>query len=593
VIKAWRCLAVFTVFVSCAVISFSSTAFKPNTTLSVETGNNTSTPNSFAAQSNGNAAAGNISKVDIRELLYPGATTAIYAHYMPWFGASNHMDVGYSSVDPDQVARQVDDMISRGIQGVIIDWYGPNSSHADLSTTLVMKEAEKHPGFRFAIMEDAGASRNTADPTATVIADLTYAWQTYQVSPAYMKVDNRPVVFFFGLELLPIDWTAVRSRVPGNPIFVFQNSGSFSNQYAEAGFSWVGSSTDPNNWGKSYLDDFYTKGIASKKHIVGSVKKGFNDTLAAWGKNRIVNQNCGQTWLSTFGIINQYFSATKQLEFLQLVTWNDYEEGTALEMGIENCVAVEGTASGNKLTWTVTGQENTIHHYSVYISVDGENLMKFAEVPAGTHELDLAQFAFDAGSYTVYVKAVGQPSIRNHVSGAIGYSVAATPAVADLKLSATPQSLSLTRGGTVSADVLLVPTGNFSRPVSLSCSNLPVGMNCSFDRASVVPGEQSATVKLTLHSSATSANVRSLSLVFAFFAPTFGIFLLNRRDRRGKAVLLSAILLMATVSLVGCAGLTSSGSQQPQASKPETYQFSIVAQAENFQKSFTAAVTVQ
>jgi len=34
------------------------------------------------------------------------------------------MSVGYASNDPAQVKRQVDDMLSRGIQGVIIDWYG-------------------------------------------------------------------------------------------------------------------------------------------------------------------------------------------------------------------------------------------------------------------------------------------------------------------------------------------------------------------------------------------------------------------------------------------------------------------------------------
>ncbi len=57
-----------------------------------------------------------------------GATTKIYAHLMVWFGGSNHMNVGYSSADAGQVHQQITDMISRGIDGVIIDWYGPNNS---------------------------------------------------------------------------------------------------------------------------------------------------------------------------------------------------------------------------------------------------------------------------------------------------------------------------------------------------------------------------------------------------------------------------------------------------------------------------------
>jgi hypothetical protein len=48
-----------------------------NTTLQAETGNNTSTAGSFAAQSNGNARASNVSKLPIASLLYSGATTTL------------------------------------------------------------------------------------------------------------------------------------------------------------------------------------------------------------------------------------------------------------------------------------------------------------------------------------------------------------------------------------------------------------------------------------------------------------------------------------------------------------------------------------
>src|SRR5207248_8672843 len=64
--------------------------------------------------------------------------------------------------------------------------------------------------------------------------------------------------------------------------------------------------------------------------------KGFNDTLADWSSNRTINQNCGQTWLSTFSEIGKYYSKATQLESLQLVTWNDYEEATEIESGIRS-----------------------------------------------------------------------------------------------------------------------------------------------------------------------------------------------------------------------------------------------------------------
>src|SRR5258708_17538561 len=89
----------------------------PNTSLAAETGNNTSAANSFTAQLNGNAAAGNISKQPIGSLLYNGANTKIYATWLGWFGQPNHMQVGYQSNTQAEVHAQVQDMISRGMAG--------------------------------------------------------------------------------------------------------------------------------------------------------------------------------------------------------------------------------------------------------------------------------------------------------------------------------------------------------------------------------------------------------------------------------------------------------------------------------------------
>jgi predicted small lipoprotein YifL len=80
---------------------------EPNTTLQAETGNNTSTAASFLGQSNGNAPAGNVSKLPISSLLYSGANTKIYATWLSWFGQSNHMSVGYASNSAAQVHAQV------------------------------------------------------------------------------------------------------------------------------------------------------------------------------------------------------------------------------------------------------------------------------------------------------------------------------------------------------------------------------------------------------------------------------------------------------------------------------------------------------
>ena len=63
--------------------------------------------------------------------------------------------------------------------------------------------------------------------------------------------------------------------------------------------------------------------------------------------------------------------------------------------------------------------------------------MPLGDVPAGTHTLNLAAFALDAGNYTLYVKAIGKPSLVNHLSGVVAYSIntPSLPPVAKLSVS--------------------------------------------------------------------------------------------------------------------------------------------------------------
>ncbi|HSS97109.1 MAG TPA: hypothetical protein VLK33_08765, partial [Terriglobales bacterium] len=327
----------------------SNLAIKPTTTLSQQTLNNTSAADGFKTQVNGNAAASNVSKLDVHSLLYSGNHTKIYAHLMGWFGTSSHMNVGYDSTARAQVARQVQDMVSRGIDGAIVDWYGKGTT-SDYATLALMKEAETHSGFTFAIMVDKGAiqkhSCSGCTPQQALVKHLQYVEQTYFGSPAYMRIQGKPVVTNFDVDHdYQVDWKAAGSAISSDPTFIFQNTGAFTHAMSGGGYSWVQPKT--NDYGSSYLNNFYKTGKShGNLQTVGASYKGFNDKLAAWSANRIMGQQCGQTWLQTFSKINGLYSSSNQLDALQLVTWNDYEEGTEIESGIDNCVSV--TASVTK-----------------------------------------------------------------------------------------------------------------------------------------------------------------------------------------------------------------------------------------------------
>jgi Big-like domain-containing protein len=405
------------------------------TTLSAETSNNTSAADSFAGQTNGNAAAGNVSKVSTRTLLYSGSTTKIYAHFMPWFGSAKHMNPGYVSNDSEQIKKQVSDMVSRGVNGVIIDWYGdglyppPEETETDFVTMdhvtqLMMERAEQTSGFTFAVMYDVNAllACSGCDFAGVMITDLNHANTAYFNSPAYQKSAGRPVVYFFVPSTVTLDWTRVRNGVSGNPLFVFMHETGFTHAQSDGAFAWV----KPEVATSTYLSTYYSTATASAKQSTGGAWGGFNDSLAPWGSSHPkVDQQCGQTWLKTFDEAKNHYSSSNQMSSIQLITWNDYEEGSEIETGINNCVTVKATVAGTVVSWSITGQASTLDHYSIFVSLSGDNLLPLKDVPVGTSSLDLAQFNLEPGSYLVYVKAIGKPSLTNKMSAGVSLIVPA------------------------------------------------------------------------------------------------------------------------------------------------------------------------
>ena len=435
--------------VLCALFTLSQSAFaqlaiNPSTTLSAETSNNTSASSTFRAQTNGNAGPGNVSKASLRTLLYSGSATRIYASVMPWFGSPSHMSIGYTSSDPTQISAQINDMRSRGIQGAIIPWYGQSSYDAAMALNF-MQVAQSAGSFEFSLRLEGGAlqayaQQNGCDVTTELINELNYIASTFFGSSAYSRIGGRPVVHLFGVESYYVNWNKVRAGIAGDPVFVVRNRSAFIDPAADGGFSWLQNNpANANDEMLSYLDGFYTAAQSSSKTVFGSIYKGFNDTLASWSANRIINQQCGLTWLDTFAEAGKYYSSSHQLDAIQVVTWNDYEEATEIETGIDNCVVLAPTVAGSTLSWTIGAKasERTIDHYTVFISTDGRNLMNLADVAAGTHSLSLSQYDLGAGTYLLYVKAVGKASIVNHMSRAVAYNPADQAPVASLSISAT------------------------------------------------------------------------------------------------------------------------------------------------------------
>jgi len=418
-------------FLLLAVLAHAQLTITPTTTLAAEVGNNTAAPMNLANMPNGNPPPASVSKVPLRSLLYPEFNGLLLIHYMPWWGSHSHADLHISEHDRDFVRRQVEDMISRGFDGVIITEWNSNDWNTE-TTRAFIAEVAKHPNFQFALMENKGGLKKSGDPTGKLISDLQYANDHYFSQPNYIRIDGRPLITFFDADIDGLNWARAKKEAAGNPLFVFRNAKGFRRDASDGAFAWTGEGKPGDPSGLAYLEDFYRSADGAKVAI-GSAYKGFNDSLASWSKGKVIPQRCGRTWLDTIGEANRFYNRKHQLQAMQFITWNDYEEGTALETGIDNCAVMMATLDGPVLRFSPNfsssdGTEATIDHYTVFVSQDGQRLMPLADVAAGTHQLDLRRYQLAPGNYSLFVKMVGRPMIRNQMSAAVPWVVAAQPA---------------------------------------------------------------------------------------------------------------------------------------------------------------------
>lgn len=293
--------------------------------------------------------------------------------------------------------------------------------------------------------------------------DMCYMNGTHWGNDAYQKANGRPILEIFPVEdVIPAtgpapSWSDVWSQIEswnsdlpencgfapynasnGIPLIIFENNGGFSHQDSSGSFYWVEpAGTDPNTDQYTLnispvtqggtLDNFFaTAAEYTGEQVWGNSFKGFNSSQANWGTGRIMDQECGQTWIDSLTESNSAYTAGS-LSYLQIATWNDYNEGTEIETGINNCYSVSANVNGNTLSWSLIPSNinyaslSTVSHIEIYDQTSGQDVTLMATQPAatsGTYNLH----KLSHGHHTLYVRMVGKNSILNQMSAGVPYS---------------------------------------------------------------------------------------------------------------------------------------------------------------------------
>jgi hypothetical protein len=274
----------------------------------------------------------------------PSSYPKLLAVYMPWFGDHSHIDVGYSSQDPAVLRQQIQQARQRDISAFVVDWNGERLPYSDHNFGLLEQVADENH-FHVALLYNE-AQDDDSQATDDAIAAFDKAYKSYigpeaQNRDAYLTYQEHPVIFIFPKRAYT-DWNRVRescSKWQSAPLLIYKDQPptQFGDDFAGS-YAWVqpgseGWKPDGSNWGEDYLENFYKtmRNKYSDKIAVGGAWPGFDDSAARWGLNRHMQRRCGKTLEDTLALYHRYYDESHPLPFLLIETWNDYEEGTAIE----------------------------------------------------------------------------------------------------------------------------------------------------------------------------------------------------------------------------------------------------------------------
>lgn len=255
----------------------------------------------------------------------------IAAHYYPLIGP-------YDSADPDVIEYHLLLMKYAGIDGVLIDWYGTHKVldyHSNLENANALISRLDTIGLEFGIVYEEFTTENVANRkgiTAIEAAqnDLLYMEEEYFSSSQYIQVNEKPLLLTFGPRYFKTEdeWTEILNIAQEKPTFLplWNHSHRVGESNASGEFSWV-----DFDYSQPELSHFYNGPSPSLK--IGSAFPGFHDYYeeGGWGQSYgYVSHLGGETFQKGLDL-----AQSNSLSYLQLVTWNDFGEGTMIEPTVE------------------------------------------------------------------------------------------------------------------------------------------------------------------------------------------------------------------------------------------------------------------
>lgn len=257
----------------------------------------------------------------------------IWSHFHPLIGP-------YDSTDPDALECHLLQMKLAGVDGVIVDWYGISDA-ADYPSiqqgSRAMFAATGRFGMKFAACyEDRSVEwlvqqKKLQPEQVTGHLTQTMQWMQAQwfTQPQYLHLQERPLLLNFGPIYLSerTTWAAALDSVPVRPLY-FALHHLWKGVGADGGFSWVHEGVWSGNPDgetiKQRLRGTYAAISGETNQVIVSACPGFQD---------VYEQHLPELPYRDGATLRESLAVGLQGAWpvVQLVTWNDYGEGTMIE----------------------------------------------------------------------------------------------------------------------------------------------------------------------------------------------------------------------------------------------------------------------
>ncbi|MBX3015432.1 MAG: SH3 domain-containing protein [Caldilineaceae bacterium] len=263
----------------------------------------------------------------------------VFAFYYTWFDEntwsydrlSDLPAQSYVSSDRGVMGRHIDQAKAAGIDALIVAWYGPNGNQTEPNLAALLEEAAAR-NFKIGILFETDSP--FLGGTDAITGALRHALGVHANHPAFLRVDGRPVLFFWRPTIYGVEsWRAIRNQAdPGygsiwiaegvNPAYmaVFDGHHLYSNTWNPPADL---SATNQKfaRWVNQARQDY-----GAYKYWVATVMPGYNDVRirpgSGFAKDREGGAYYERSWQAALG---------SQPNWIVITSFNEWPEGSYIE----------------------------------------------------------------------------------------------------------------------------------------------------------------------------------------------------------------------------------------------------------------------